>query len=323
MSSTVTSTHGRVATHFSIAVSDSDGTDVAQVYTAPGTTASDQVRYPTWSPSGASISFVEGLPPISTWYGSSTNYGDYAIKAVDVSILSGVATGSNSRTICSYTSSDHMVIVEQRWSPTTSVNKIAFIGVTPSGWGIYTVPASGGTPTRIYLASSNAKINPGPLEANAIGWSNDGSQIAFAERDSASDGTISYAIKIINADGSGTPTVLDEGSDHALGGVQWSHSGALNQDQLSYYRTTVTVNPSVSDFYIYRVSTAAGSTPSQVAATGLAAFWSPDNTELIYQDYSNATSPVLKKVDVASGTTTSLSITTGNYFSNHGDWKQP
>jgi hypothetical protein len=315
-----TSGHGANSpSHWTIAVSDSDGTDQTTVYTASGAQSAEQVRFPTWSPNGASISFVDGVPPIGTWYASSTNYGAFSIRAVDVSVSNGVVTGSNARTLCSYTSSDQMVIVEQRWSPTSTVDEVAFIGATPAGWGIYTVPASGGTPTRIYLAPANAEINPGPLEGNAIGWSNDGSQIGFAERDSASDGTVTYALKIINSDGSGTPTTLDEGN-HVLGGVQWSHAGSNNQDVLSYYRSSVMPSPAVTDIDLYRISTSGG-TPTLIVSHGIDGFWSPNNTELIYTDYTT-TSPVMKKVDVASGSTTTLSIPVG-VVANYGDWKQP
>jgi hypothetical protein len=320
MATAATQYHGTNTTRTTIRVSDSDGTDYADIYTATNSTSVEQVRYPTWSPNGSSISFVDGVPPTSTWYANATNYGNYSIKTVDVSVANGVASGSNVRTVCSYTSSDQIVIVEQRWCPAPSVDKIAFIGVTPAGWGIYTVAASGATPTRIYLAPSNARINPGPLEGNALGWSNDGSRIAFAQRDSASDGTLSYSIKIINVSDGSVATTLDDGSDHVLGGVQWSHSGAFNQNQLSYYRTTVMTNPATSDWNLYTISTS-GSTPSLVSTAAMMGFWSPNNSELVYTAYTTS-GAVIKKIDVASGSTTALSISTG-YVANYGDWKQP
>jgi hypothetical protein len=315
MSSAVS--HGQ--NRFTIAVSDSDGTDKSNVYIAGG---SEQLRYPTWSPTGGSISFVSGPAPVATWYNNTTNYGAYSIKAVDVSVSNGTAVGSNARTICSYTSSDQIVVVEQRWSPTSTVDKIAFIAVTPAGWGIYTVSASAGsTPTRIYLAPSNSKINPGPLEGNALGWSNDGSQIAFVERDSATNGTITYAIKIINSDGSGTPTTLQE-VNNVLGGVQWSHPGQNNQNKLVYYRVTPNAG-TTSDIDLYTIGTSSGSTPTALVTSAANQFWSPDNTSVIYQDYTNSSTPVMKKIDVASGTITTLSIATASYYANYGDWKQP
>jgi hypothetical protein len=310
-------TWSKGANHFTIAVSDSDGTDKTDVYIASGGTSTEQTRFPTWGPGGTSVSFVIGPPPTSTWY-LGTPYGNYSIKAVDVAISNGSVRSSNTRTICSYSTSDSIKIVEQSWCRTSGINKIAFIALTPTDGGIYTVSSSGGTPTKIYsLPRSQGQINCGALEGNAMGWSPDGSKITFAERDSASDGTITYGIKIINADGSGTPTVLDQGTGRAISGVQWSHAGQNNQNKLSYMRTTVT-NPAVTDWDLYTIDISSG-TPTFLHSSGLCAFWSPNNSELVYADHSS--SPyIMKKVDVASGSTTTLSISTG-YIANYGDWK--
>ena len=135
---------GTTVGYATVAVSDSDATDIANLYTSASDNNTTTIVSPTWSASGSSVSFIE--KPMAGHTGS------YTIKAIDVSVSNGVASGSNVRTIYSGT----INITAQAWCPAASVAKIAFITKNASGvYGIYTISTSGGT-AKVMMFSSGA-----------------------------------------------------------------------------------------------------------------------------------------------------------------------
>ncbi len=300
--------------YYALAVSDSDGTNHFVVYTCPTTTV--ESRFPTWSPDGASVSFVEGPYPTNNWYNSS-KWGDCSIKAIDLSVTRGTVSGGNTRTICSYALADSVKIIVQAWCPAAGVNKIAFLAIEPHSYSIYTVASNGGTPTKIYSVDTTSRIlSPGPYTCPDLTWSNDGTKLAFVERSPESTPAADRIamIRVIDLSGNIVAT-LDSGA-HILGGAQWSHAG---EDVISYHGTTQLLSTTNTDYNVYTIGTTSGATPTLVKSAAGAARWSPDNSELIYTDYATSTGAVAK-IDLATGATTSLSQVT---VADYGDWKKP
>ena len=291
--------HGITTGYSTIAVSDSDQTDVANVYTCAASNL--MANSSTWSTNGASISFIEHPQVASAW-------GSYIIKTVDVSVSGGVASGSNVQTIYSRATSDSMQITAQAWCPASGVNKIAFIGHTPVEDAIYTIPTSGGTPTKIYsIAKANGNFR------KFITWSNDGTELAFAV-DTGTSSNYKDALKIIDLSGNVQATLIPD-KYVAIFGVQWSHSGT---DKIAFQATTSTSGSSTS-YDTYTIGTSSGSTETKViSANSSRAFWSPNNLELVYDISATGTNSGVNKMNVGSGTNTFVG-------SSHkfGDWKTP
>lgn len=310
---------GNWVNYYSVSVSDSDGTDAAKIYTAASTSVSDVSA--TWSATGTSVSFIEKP--------SGDGWGAYAIKAVDVSVSRGTASGSNTRTIYSTSTSDSLKILGQAWCHASGVNKIAFIGRTPNEWGIYTVSTSGGSPTKIYsLSTSNGNFD----NSYAITWSNDGTKLAFVEVSS----TPSYSIKVISSSGSVSAT-LESGTYQEIDWLQWSNSG---KNEIAFSAVKTGVTPGYGHFLgrdLYTIGTTSGSAATLLVAgqtqyeggkSMLSPYWSPNNSELIYTQFgvtytvtdSSVTSvagSVQFKVVVGTGTATNIGQL------KYGDWKTP
>jgi hypothetical protein len=308
----MSSSTSRGHTYSTVAVSDSDGTDNANVYTA--SSVGLDTRFPSWSANGSSISFVEAPARSSDggWLQTSV-WGACSIKAVDVSVSSGLASGSNARNICSYSLADSVKIIVQAWCPASGVNKIAFIAITPTEEGVYTVSSSGGTPAKIYSVNlSSAGLNPGPLVCGGLTWSNDGTKIAFVESSPVSTPYASrvYMIRIIDLTGAVQVTL--DSAVHVIGGLKWSNAGL---DKIALYSSTIMNTADPKNYDLYTIATTAGSTASLVKTAAHEAFWSPDNSEVVCTDYSSTSTCV--KIDVASGTKT----TVGGI--PYGDWKRP
>lgn len=282
-------------TYYTVAVSDSDGTDAANVYTSASTT--NRILTPTWSSSGGSVSFVEGP--------TSAGWGAYSIKAVDVSVSGGVASGSNSRTIYSNVTSDSLKVRAQAWSQLSSVAKIAFVGQTPTGYGIYTVSTSGGSATKIYSAASSSDII-----GASLAWSNDGTQITFAYK----SGSNSPSIKVIDAStGTEDVNLTTTANFVSIGNLAWSHSGS---DKIAFSATTST-SGAANLYNVYTIATTSGSTESLIH-NGITSFWSPDNSELVMTIYDASNNAITTKVTVGTGGTTTVGTAV-----RYGDWKQP
>jgi hypothetical protein len=268
-------------TYYTVAVSDSDATNTTDVYTS--SVALKSLSSLTWSASGGSISFIES--------------GTGTIRAVDVTVTNGVPKGSNARTI--YTAASGMTLKAQAWSQASTVAKIAFVAKDASGYAVYTVSTSGGTATKIYSPASGDNLGP------YVTWSNDGTQLAITYL----TGT-TLSIKTIDATTGTVNANLVSGSGYTnIGTVVWSHSGV---NTLAFSATTTGY---VKDYNLYTISPTSGSTETFLI-NGYHPFWSPDNSELVYEDDSNGN--VTKKVTVGTGATTTISG-----YAPYGDWKQP
>lgn len=122
-----------------IYVMNADGTGVQRLTTSPGTDAT-----PSWSPDGTKIVF------------SSNRTGDFEIFTMN-------ADGSNQQQLTFELGRDTW----PKYSPDGT--KIAFGGLRAT-WAVYTVPATGGPPT---------KLTPDSLNAADPDWSPDGSRFVF------------------------------------------------------------------------------------------------------------------------------------------------
>jgi hypothetical protein len=274
-----------------IDVSDSDASNSAHVYTSSNSAYRNITA--TWSASGGSVSFVEQ---------TTSGWGAYSIKSVDVSVSNGVAQGSNTKTIYSTALSDSLKIRAQAWCPASTNAKIAFIGQTPSGWGVYTVSTSGGTATKIFSTASGDGLGAG------ITWSNDGTQLAFVY--GTGTNPIIPSIKVIDASTGVVNATLTSGYVTISSPIVWSHSGL---DNIAFSADKLTGNHS-ADYNLYTIGTTSGSTETQIVnGYGGSGNWSPDNSELVFND--NA---VTKKVTVATGATSTVGSGTP-----YGDWKKP
>jgi hypothetical protein len=304
------STFSKGKTYPSIAVSDVDGSDLIHVYLSPVST--NRPLFATWSPTGESVSFVDMPAIISNGWYSGTQWGNYTLNIVDVSISGGKVAGSNLRTIFSVTSADQMKIVAQAWCPATSgagAGKIAFTVYTPTESRIYLVSENGGTPTLIYsTTNTDARIH-----GNSLTWSGDGTKLAFDQFSgtSTADGDLVYAIKIIDLSGAVLATLID--GSNRIGELQWSNAGL---DMLTYESTPVDPPTSATsdDWKTYIIGTTAGSTPTEIlSGTGnsYGIYWSPDNTELVYR-YKDQSTYIY---NIATATSTYVGQVP------NGDWK--
>lgn len=299
-----TGTFSKGKTYASVAVSDVDGTDNTAVYTC--TTTAPILKFETWSPDGASISYLE-MPALTAnnWY-TGTSYGNYAIKAVDVAVAKGVASGSNVRTIFSLTSADTMKIVSQVWCPAASGSgTIAFMVHTPNTSRIYTVPASGGSATLIYTVN----LTDNRLNGNSLTCNPDGSRLAFAQYSGTgtADANSFWEIKIIDFSGTVMNTLLSNSKQ--ITELQWSNTGA---NILTFCMTTLSV-PTSADHDLYTIDLNAASPSATWRATAsLEQFWSPDNTEIVYRGSAGGT----YRFSLATGVSTLVGMGVPC-----GDWK--
>jgi hypothetical protein len=299
----VTSSRGK--TLGTVCVSDVDGTDRAFVDTC--SPDGRKSWFHSWSPTGASLSYVEMLPlTTNSWY-DGTAWGNYAINAVDVTVTKGVATGSHSRTIYSVTAADQLKIVSQAWCPSTTgtgAGRIAFMAHSQTQSGIFTVPATGGTPTLVYsVAQSNNR-----LLGNTLTWSNDGNKLAFVQYSGAAvaDADIIAEIKIIDLTGTVVSTLLGV-TPRRIAGLHWSHTGT---NKLAFYMTEVPV-PTNPDFDLYIMDATAGATPTKLVTSAYNPVWSPDNSELVYTLDGVGT----YRINLATGVKTACGTLP------YGDWK--
>jgi Tol biopolymer transport system component len=296
-----------------IAVSDSDGTDYADVATCH---SGYFATAPTWSASGASVSYAE-TDASNPWHGSS-------LRAVDVEVSNGRAHGINARAILNLSQTDSMYIRGQAWSPSSSNNEIAFIAHTPTEEAIYLISASGGTPTKIYsinnlvghiaLTAPTAQYYGLAVDnASTVTWSGDGSKLAFVlvTMPTATSDSVT-AIKVIDRSGSLINTPASYVGAALIESPQWSHAGL---DKIAFYSSSV-------GFML--VGALDGSTPQWLVdlSSGYPTHihWSPDNSEFIFS--------ILGSWLYDQGTWKMYS--SGNFIGEPlydaitpGDWKQP
>ena len=145
------------------------------------------------------------------------------------------------------------------WSP--NATKLAYIN--GSDGQIYTVPASGGSPTR---------VASGITQAADIRWSPDGTKILFGAVDSA--GTHYRQIFTVSLRGSAITRVTSGGCDSIE--PDWSPDGTQIAFSTSCFDGTGNIG----------VMPASGGTATPVALLGNASAgypsWSPDGTEIVF-----------------------------------------
>ncbi|HWF44784.1 MAG TPA: hypothetical protein VG537_09095 [Candidatus Kapabacteria bacterium] len=142
-------------------VMDSTGANWKCIYYS--TSGEGDFHHPTWSPGGGSV----------CW--EAQNGSTYYLHTINVSTSNGVPVGSNMSTIWSHNwNTDSNSFMEAAWSSVSSNNVIAYLMYYGPGRSskLYTIPASGGTPTLIYSDTG--------CEFEHLTWSPDGSLIAIA-----------------------------------------------------------------------------------------------------------------------------------------------
>lgn len=246
--------------YWDLQVSDSDGTHITTIYTASSTT--EEVSSPTWSPDGKSICFLD-------LNGNFTR----AIKAIDVSVnSSGVAVGSNLRTIYVPSASDSVILTNPRWCQNSTTGQIVFTrlhdGYTQRYLSeICTVSQSGGSPT--VLASIQGSGHGADGRFSLPCWSPDDSKIAARRQDTTISGVIYCTIMIFDAsNGNATDSINLHSSALNPSPLVWSHSG---MNQLAFGASG----------NLYYCAPTTGSTPSTNGVTAQLNCWSPTNSSLL------------------------------------------
>ena len=282
----VSSTSGHTS-YPTIAVMDTDGGHSANVYTAGSTTATEQ--FAAWSPSGGSVSFVENK----------------SIKAVDVSVVNGAATGSNARTI----TTDTKTVVGQAWCSQSTTKKIAYIDQAAvnnsyeQGY-IYTIPDGGGTATLLYSSTAGTSHT-----LRSPTWSSDDKYIAFLDRKqlntNQSHGTI---LRIINAVTGAQVDTADLTSLFQASNCEWARSG----NDIAF--NDVDTN-SGGHNHIYYYTAFSGNAATTQSTLGQMPTWSPNDANIMMG--KDGAFNVVQKIQ-AKGTTITA-VTSGK---NQVKWKR-
>ena len=221
-----------------VMVMNADGTNQAAVFTGLAFTGF------TWSPDGHSVVFGGAVG------------GVYGVYAVDVTVVGGVPTGSNTRLL---QAGFHWG--DPQWSPAGDL--IAVCGdLEPGRIGIAVFPAGGGPVVPVYSVPGYPTTK---LEIQWPTWSPDQTRIAFMESDNA---TGLRTLKIIDL---ATSVVTDVASAPELfRWPDWSHDGT----RIAYSM------PTGRQESVYVVPAVAGGVPVLVGL-GLAPSWMPLDTRLV------------------------------------------
>ncbi len=290
-----TTSHGH--TTWGIAVMDTSGANQTVIYT-PST--GYIVYNPTWSPTGGSIAFAE----------SDFSLGVSAIKVIDVSVnSSGVAVGSNLRTIASWSASDSEGVFNNdddcgpAWCQQSTTGKIAFL-LYHTNWSgspnhyrtdLCTIPQAGGTVTM--LATRTPSNNGVADMLFAPTWSPDDSHIAARVFAGGPDPVLVFDMTGAVTDSTPLATTSTNRP------VRWSHSG-LNELVIGSGGT----NPM---YYL-----TPGSSPTSESITGSTGTWSPNNSGIMYLNGG----AMLKVIPNTTTATTVLSSASG--IGGNLDWRQ-
>ena len=184
-----------------------------------------------------------------------------------------VATGATTAI-----SDDSLSVLAAAWSPDGS--RIAYVAEEPGPrYTLLVADADGSDPVVIVDEEDTGAVGPDMID---VTWSPDGSRIAYAGR-VVEDGVARRTILIVNADGTGEPTVLD----HHWESVSWSQlavspgSGQAAPDGrllLSGFAgddgpfVLTTVRPDGTDHWLVSEE-----------ATGVhRALWSPDGERIVF-----------------------------------------
>jgi hypothetical protein len=277
-----------------IAVMDTDATHQTNIYTASTTSESEQ--NPTWSPTAGSIAWrlFDGTGATAS-----------SIELIDVSVnASGIAVGSNARTIYSTTNADSVSVNNPAWCSTTATGKIAFvrqyIGSNLGLSELCTISQSGGAVT--VLASYKQLDSKGYVISHFTypTWNPDDSKIAVIREDTVLHSTImifdaSTGVALDSIPITGSPTA-----------IEWSRTG-MNKLVYAYTPNSSTARS------LYYVTPTTGSTPTTNSISGVSQTWSPNNSSVMY-----ANSSLMKVIPLTSTTTTVNATAPGNKM----NWKK-
>jgi hypothetical protein len=279
--------HGQ--TYQTVAVMDSDYTHQTSIY-GDGISTSNRYYGPSWSPTGGSLGFMQSS-------GSVSAPAD-VIKAVDVTLNSdGTVSGTNARTVYTLPSNlaDNSLMVA--WSNTSGTNMIAFGTryVGDSRRTVWVVPASGGTPVKVWECDSSFVKEDGSVVGHQMPvgwptWSPDDSHIAFERLDSGTLSTYTTAgttkavtIMIFSTTDHGATWTYTDSIKHTSTGanayypdLEWSRTG-LNKLALWDYE----------DGHLYYTDPTSGATPVTDGIAGGGISWSPNNSSIVHLSNSS------------------------------------
>ena len=205
-----------------------------------------------WSPDATRVAFAESGP----------DGDDIWTVSLETGARRQVTTGGV------FGSDRHPWYDNLTWSPDSE--QIAFTGIGPDGLDIWVVPATGGTPQRVTIASG------GEL---TVAWSPDGETLAFALTED--DQTDIWTIPAVG----GTAEPLVQWPGNQLVPV-WSPDG----DRIAFLH-----DPGTGDTGIW-ITPAHGGEATFLVDGFLPRRWSSDGTELIFWDHE-----ALWKVSVSGG----------------------
>jgi Tol biopolymer transport system component len=155
------------------------------------------------------------------------------------------------------------------WSPDGS--RLASIEERPGPrYAVVISEADGSSPVTIAEEQATGAVGPDLID---VSWSSDGSKIAYSGR-TVEDGVARRTIFIVNADGSGTPVVLD--------GLWTSVSCSPDGDGLLAVGFPHDGHEGQFDLYLVRAD---GSEPVQLTddeAVEHEASWSPDGSRIVF-----------------------------------------
>ena len=273
---------GRYST---IAVMDSTGENQTDVVFSRDFGERQSLQWPDWSPDGKSICFRQSNNDV-------TAPVDY-IRTFDLSLSStGKPIASSTRIIYSSANGDG-VNSGLAWSKTSAVNRIAFTTYNqnnPIG-SLWTIPASGGTPQRVWGVDSVYYMKEDGIPAAKIPltcptWSPDDSRLAVVRNDSAQTaGTerVNTIMIFSTTDGGSTWSYTDSikltGTGYSASmlahGLEWSRN-ANGVDMLVWSDHQSST--------IYYCSPTTGATPTTDGVWGRYPDWSPDNGTIIFHN---------------------------------------
>jgi Tol biopolymer transport system component len=208
-------------------VMNADGTNVTTILRSEYI-QSGAINGPiSWAPGGGSIAFVRSVSGL--WL-------------IDVTVVNGVPTGSNTRLLVPRTSGS---IFNPAWSPLG--DRIAF---TRSSRNIEAVPVTGGEPVQLYAS---------PGTVGRLAWSPDARKIAFRE---------SGMIRVLNLDDGSVTAVLEQDGNNVSWGRMHDVLAFDRFDAEGYLRETCTMQlPDGTPTFI-----CAGNLPD----------WSPDDQYIVF-----------------------------------------
>ncbi|MFQ6107434.1 MAG: TolB family protein [Thermoplasmata archaeon] len=229
----------------------------------------------SWSPDAKSLAWsgYKYVPNVPGY--------DHGVWRIDVNVVDGEPQGSNLQRLVTPPGEDHY-IGGAAWSPLG--DEIAYmVRISDTESGIDAVPATGGTPYRIYTSPDGF----GVLAGSDVTWRSDGSRLAFISVEIS----VARSIMIIDrATGTVTHSLLT-GQFH-FSGLDW----AQGVDSLIF--------DDGNSGMIYTVDI--GTETAEPVVTGSLPSWSPDNSKIVYQQQLNRRKHKISTYEFSTGDITPL-----------------